>query len=318
MLLWVVSRKSHSPTRRSPVGPSPREGVGALQLVQLLIDTSVPPRPPQRPRGEAREAEPRRPRQGRQAGQAGPTRQATAARGAQDIRAHEAGSSQPRATPEPSHHGAQASSSRGTAGQQQPPRQSRTPSINRELFPTIHPPITSRTTPSPSHSGARARTQGNPSRATRTERRQGRQTRGARSPAARARRTEEERTASEHDSETRATPTAAQAQEDRARRPSMPSGPEPKTTSARDADQERTRGHQRPQEPRTAGRPPETAAARRRAAGGRTRAQGAKPTNLREEQKAHKRRRPAALARTAGPLVSAVCAGPSQWTPRQS
>lgn len=204
MLFMHRSRNRQAPTRRSPVGPSPREGVGALQLVQLLIDTSVPPHPPQRPRGEAHEAERSgRARAGR-AGQAGPTRQATAARGAQDIRAHEAGSSQPRAAQEPSHHGAQASSSRGTAGQQQQPRQSRAPSINRELFPAIHPPAHHiEHDAEPLAQRSPSKDTGNPSRATRIERRQGRQARGARSPATRARTTP---TAGPANDTTRATP----------------------------------------------------------------------------------------------------------------
>lgn len=91
-------------------------------------------------------------------------------------------------------------------------------------FPrSTRPPITSSTTPSPSHSGARARTRDNQSRATRTERRQGRQTRGGAQPpeAVAPRRSEQQ--ASTTTRPGRRPPTTAQ--EDRARRPSIPSDP---------------------------------------------------------------------------------------------
>lgn len=214
-------------------------------MVQLLIETSVPPHPP-----TAHEARRTRPSGGGRAragqGRAGRAHEARhGTRGAQDIRAHEARSSQPHATPEPSHHGAQASRGRGTAGQQQQPRQ-RTAANNQSgvcFLRSTHPPITSSTTPSPSHSGARARTQGNPipSEPHRAQTRQA------------DKRSEEPSRPSEDDAQQQAQPTTRPGrrpppttQEDRARRPSIPNDPEPRTASARDttpdSSPEATRG----------------------------------------------------------------------------
>lgn len=91
---------------------------------------------------------------------------------------------------------------------------------------STHPPITSSTTPSPSHSGARAGAQSNQSRATHVEHRQGRQTRGARSPSRPSEDDAHGRPSRRRDQgDARHTTT----REDRARRPSTPSDPEPRT-----------------------------------------------------------------------------------------
>ena len=205
MLLGVVSRKCHSPTRRSPVGPVPIEGVGGPQIVQLLIDASVPPHPPPRhtrrgARGRAEEAEPG---QGR-AGQAGPTRRGTAheeRRTSEPMRQDRASRTphQSRATterrPVAAAEARQASSSGPARGQRQP--------ITRELFPAIHPPAHHiEHDAEPPRSGARAGAQGSPIPSD-SHRAQARQADKRRSPAARARTTP---TAGPADDATRATP----------------------------------------------------------------------------------------------------------------
>lgn len=178
----------------------------------------------------------------------------------------------------------QASSSGPARGQRQP--------ITRELFPAIHPPITSSTTPSPSRIGARAGAQGSPIPSD-SHRAQARQAdKGSEEPSRPSEDDARGRPSRRRDQgDARRTTTP----EDRARRHPIPSDHKPMTVRGRTPHQT---AHQRPPEaagaahgaqatrdsshPRQSGRRPHKS----------PRSQANQPK--RQEQEAHKRREPAA------------------------
>lgn len=186
----------------------------------------------------------------------------------------------PRLTPQ--RQGAAASQ----ASSSSPARVDRRQSIVSCFPRSTRPPIASSTTPSPSHSGARAWTQGNPIPSD-SRRAQARQA---------DKRSAEPSRPSKDDAHGRASRQArpgrrppATAQEDRARRPSIPSGPDPMTARGRTAHQT---PHQRPPEAAggARGRQATRDSSRPRQSGRRPHKGPRSPANQpkRQEQEAHK------------------------------
>jgi len=191
----------------------------------------------------------------------------------------------------------QASSSSHARGQRQ--------TIEQESFPAIHPPahhIEHDAEPLAQRSPSEDARQSIPSDSRRAQTRQA--DKRSEEPSRPSKDDAHGRPRRRHD---QGDARHATTREDRARRPSIPSDPEPMTARGRTATRRHTRGHQRPQEPRKAGRPPETAAAHGRAAGGRTRARGAKPTSLRDKSRRRTKEEGPPPSSGSRPPARAVC-----------